>query len=287
MVAAKKVARAVSDHPMAHMIPPIEFHTGYINRTIHGIRDMDLLRYAQEVNKHVLLAGDTGPGKTAMVMAYAAQYGIPLVTIACNGGIDPNSFWGGYVPDQVTGGLRWQDSDALGVVIHGGILYVDEPNFMPPKTAASFHPLLDARRFVTVMEQGNRQHVAHKSFICFGSYNPDYEGTRPLNKAFKNRFKIKLHIDYSREVESKLVCMPVMLEMADKLRQARKSGDLETPVSTNMLVEFEELAVDLGLVFALENFVGAFESEERDAVRSIIELHHHDLGVQLEQMMAD
>lgn len=293
-MAVKKAAKPDhSDHPLAELIPSPVFYNGdtergispYISRTVRGIRDMDLLTYAHEVRKNVLLFGDTGPGKTAMVMAYCAMRGLPLVTIACNGGIDPNSFWGSYVFDEVTGQLAWQWADPALVIMHGGVLYLDEPNFMPPKTAASFHPLLDARRMVTVMERGNHRIVGHPDLFVIGSYNPDYEGTRPLNKAFRNRFKIKVLIDYSEEVEAKLVYMPSVLEIAGKLRAARKGGDLDTPCSTNMLVEFEELAVDLGLSFATDNFIAAFEADERDAVKAVFEMHSHDLTLQLEQMM--
>lgn len=296
MAALKKATKASpSDHPLAELIPDVAFHIGdrdrgqspYISRIIRGIRDLDLLKYAQEVRKNVLLFGDTGPGKTAMVMAFAAAEQLPLVTIPCNGGIDPNSFWGSYVFDEATGQPKWQESDVTLVIRHGGVLYLDEPNFMPPKTAAAFHPLLDARRMVTIMERGNQRVMAHDSTFIIGSYNPDYEGTRPLNKAFRNRFKIKVHIDYSDEVEAKLVMMPVVLEIAHKVRAARRNGDIDTPVSTNMLVEFEELAVDLGLEFAIENFIAAFEADERDAVKTVFEMYTHDLGLQLEQMMGD
>lgn len=296
MAAIKKVIKASpSDHPLAELIPDMAFFAGdrernmspYISRNIRGIRDLDLLKYAQEVRKNVLLFGDTGPGKTAMVMAFAAVEQLPLVTIPCNGGIDPNSFWGSYVFDEATGQPKWQESDVTAVIRHGGVLYLDEPNFMPPKTAASFHPLLDARRMVTIMERGNQRILAHEQTFIVGSYNPDYEGTRPLNKAFRNRFKIKVLIDYSDEVEAKLVMMPVVLEIAQKMRAARKNGDLDTPCSTNMLVEFEELAVDLGLEFATENFIAAFEADERDAVKTVFEMHAHDLGLQLEQMIGE
>jgi len=274
----------VKIHPLKHLVPSSDIADSYISRTIADVEDLDLLKYAQGEQKNVLLFGDTGPGKTAMVMAYAAVTKQPIVTIACNGGIDPNTFWNSIVPDMETGGIKDVDSEVTEVVRHGGILYLDEINFMPPKTTAVFHPLLDARRFITMPGRGNQRVMAHKNLFIIGSYNPGYQGTRPLNAAFKNRFKLKLPIDYSREVESQLVCMPVMLDLADKLRSSRQDGVLETPTSTNMLIEFEEFAIDLGLRFAIDNFVAAFEADERDAVRAVIELHMSDIEWQLEQM---
>lgn len=274
------------EHPLEALIPDPSYAESYISRTINGVRDLDVLRYAQSVQKNVLMEGDTGPGKTAMVMAFASEFKLPLVTVACNGGIDPNTFWGGYQPDPATNGIQYGDSDVTQVIALGGVLYLDEPNFMPPKTSAVFHPLLDRRRFITIMEQGNRRVFAHDDTVVISSMNNGYAGTRPLNAAFKNRFAIKLSIDYSFEVESKLLYMPIMLEIADKLRNARKSGDLATPTSTNMLIEFEELAYDMELPFAIDNFVAAYEAEERDAVRTVFELSMHDLELQVEQMTA-
>lgn len=282
---ATRKATTKTEHPLKDRVPSKDFKSEYVSRFFEDIRDLDLLRYAHEVQKPTLLFGDTGPGKTAMVMAYAAEFDLPLVTVNCNGGIDPNSFWGATIFDHGQQAPVWQDSEVTEVIQHGGVLYLDEVNFMPPKTSAVFHPLMDARRFVTIIEQGNRIVHGSPELFVIGAYNPGYEGTRPLNPAFKNRFKMKLEIDYDINVESKLVCMPVILELAKKLREARALGTITTPTSTNMLIEFEEFAADLGLQFAINNFLAAFAPEERDAVRTVIELHQHDMGLQLEQMI--
>jgi hypothetical protein len=80
-----------------------------------------------------------------------------------------------------------------------------------------------------------------------------------------------------------------MLDFAGKLRARGKAGDIETPVSTNMLVEFEVLAVDLGYQFATENFLSAFAEEERHAVQEAFEMFSDKIQEQLAEMiqMAD
>jgi hypothetical protein len=170
------------------------------------------------------------------------------------------------------------------VIRHGGILYVDEFNFLPAKVAATFHGLLDKRRQVTILDKGNEVVQAHPDLQVIVAFNPEYEGTRPLNAATKNRFKLKLRFDYDRKVEEQLVYLPVMLDVAAKLRASNKAGDLETPVSTNMLIEFEELAVDLGYDFAVENFLNAFHEDERSSVANIMELHSAAIRDQLAEM---
>lgn len=307
-------------HVLQHLIPDSIFADEYISREIKGVKDIDLLRYAKEARKNTLLFGPTGPGKTSLVLAYAATDKLPLVTIQANGAVDPNTFWGGWQPrpdldedaiDRFLGlyelvkakmpkaslaeimavatammdrsQLQWVYSDNALVVINGGVLYINEANFMHPKIAAVFHGL-DKRRQVNILEKGNEVLFASPELQLIIDYNPDYEGTRPLNAAFKNRFTLKVKFDYDAEVEGQLVYLPVMLEVATKLRNSHRAGDLETPVSTNMLIEFEELAVDLGLDFAIENFLNAFHEDERSAVRDVLELHKITITDQIAEM---
>jgi len=282
--AKKTVKPTESTHVLSHLIPEDLFREEYVSRVIHGVRDVDLLRYAKAARDNLMLFGPTGPGKTSLILAYAATDQIPLVTVQCNGAIDPQTFWGGV--SDVDGRLMWQDSEITKVVREGGVLYLDEVNFLPPKVAATFHGLLDKRRQITLLEKGNEVIKAHDDLQIVVAYNPDYEGTRPLNAAFKNRFSLKLRFDYDEAVERELICLPVMLQLASKLRMAQRNGDLETPVSTNMLIEFEEIAVDLSYAFAVDNFLNAFGEEERQPVTEAFDLFSEQIKSELAQMEA-
>jgi nitric oxide reductase NorQ protein len=270
--------------PLAHLIPEIAFADEYISRKVGGIKDLDLLKYAKNARKNLLLFGPTGPGKTSLILAYGAKNKIPVVTVQCNGAVDPNTFWGGISFDEDGNIAGWQDSEITQVIEHGGIIYLDEVNFLAPKVAAVFHPLLDKRRQITIPELGNKVIKAHADLQVVASYNPDYEGTKPLNAAFKNRWPVKLKWDYDETVEKELLALPVMQEIAKKLRTAHNTGDLETPISTNMLIEFEELAIDLGYDFAVENFLNAFADEERQAVSEAFDLHSAEVQAQVKEM---
>lgn len=277
-------------HPLHDLIPEQRYAPqadggDYVSRTIHGVLDMDMMEYANDVGMNVMIYGDTGPGKTSCVQAYAAKQGLPLVTVMCNGGVDPNTFWVYPVPDPEEG-FKMIPTDVLQVIKHGGVLYLDELNFLPPKTTASFNSVLDGRRYVNVMELGNQRIHAHEDLLIVASFNPKYQGTRPLNEALMNRFGIKLEFDYDAKVERALVCMPVVLEIASKLRHARSQGTLVTPVSTNMLIEFEVHTLNVGLGFAIDNFCAAFQPEERPAVKDVFELQMQNLEVQEKTMIA-
>lgn len=112
---------------------------------------------------------------------------------------------------------------------------------------------------------------AHADVVIVASCNEGYEGTYPLNKALKNRFQHFLDVDYDADIESTLVSSPTLIELAVRLRELGKSGDLQTPVSTNKLIELELLASELSLDYALNNFLSYFAADERPPVREAIE----------------
>lgn len=267
-----------------HLIPESRFAEEYISRKVEGVWDTHLLRYNREAGNNTLLSGPTGPGKTSLILAYAAADQLPLVTVQCNGAVDPDTFWGGLAFDDVGNLIGYQYSEISLVIKHGGVLYLDEVNFLAAKVAAVFHGALDKRRQITIPERGNELIKLHANTQIIAAYNPDYEGTKPLNAAFKNRFKVKIRFNYDEAVERELVYAPIMLELASKLRISHRSGDLDTPTSTNMLIEFEELAVDLGYEFAMNNFLNAFNDEERSSVMEAVDMYSDEIKTQVKKM---
>ncbi|NBO56453.1 MAG: hypothetical protein EBU84_18100, partial [Actinobacteria bacterium] len=67
-----------------------------------------------------------------------------------------------------------------------------------------------------------------------------------------------------------LVTSGRLLELASQLRAQTETGNLSTPVSTNLLMEFEEIASDVGFDFACTNFIAAFSSDEQQVVQEVL-----------------
>lgn len=280
MSAKTKTTRKSASSLWDELVPPSWLATDYLNRSYPTgettQRDVDILALAKKMRMNTLIYGPTGPGKTSCVLAYCAEFGIPFYSVSCNGAVEPRQLFGSYVPTEEAGKYVWQDGPVTTMVRNGGVLLLNEVNFMPPRIAAALYSLTDKRRTLYLMEH-NEVIVAHDDFQVIADFNPDYEGTRPLNEAFKNRFAVKLYFDYDTVIEQQLVNSDALLRLAGLLRASHKVGDLVTPISTNMLMEFEDIVEDIGLEFAVENFLNAFALDERASVQEVIELQRISL----------
>lgn len=232
--------------------------------------DFQVFDYAHAHHYNVLVEGPTGLGKTSAVIAWAGRNGKPFYAVSSNVAIDPSQLFGKFVPDGI-GGFRWQDGPVTDLVRHGGVLLINEINFLPERISTVLFSLLDSRREITLLDHEGEVITAHQDLLIVGDLNPDYEGTRPLNKALRNRFAIQMSWEYDDAIERQLVRGTSLRELAALLRRAQHDGEVDAPVSTGMLVEFEQIAAGLGLDAAIGNLVNHFPTEEeRQAVNVVI-----------------
>lgn len=247
--------------------------TTYVSRTRalgNERSDFEVLDYAHELRHNVLIEGPTGLGKTSAVIAWAGHHRKHFYAVSSNVAIDPSQLFGKFVPDGI-GGFRWQDGPVTDLVRHGGVLLINEVNFLPERISTVLFSLLDARREITLLDHSGEVITAHDDLLIVGDLNPDYEGTRPLNKALRNRFAIQMAWDYDAEIERQLVRGTSLRDLAALLRRAQQRGEVDAPTSTGMLVEFEQVAAGLGLDAAIHNLINHFPTEEeREAVHVVI-----------------
>lgn len=269
---------SVPSHQLAS-IPDKKIVEEYVSRTIEGKEDFEIFNFAHESNINVLIEGPTGPGKTTAVMAYAAKNDHAFYAVPSNVGVEPSQLFGKFIPDG-EGGFVWQDGPVTDLVRHGGVLLINEVNFIPPRVATVLFGLLDRRREITLLDHKSEVVKAHDDLLIVADMNPDYSGTQQLNQAFRNRFGLQLHWGYDDKVERKLVGSETLLTMAKALRKQVEDGVLFTPVSTNMLQEFERVA-KFSYDLAILNFVNHFGSEERQAVGVVVNTHKENIGFDL------
>ena len=250
----------------------------YIHRKVYGIEDFKAFDKARANHINVLIYGPTGPGKTTAVEAWAAERGLRMATVSGNASMESRQLFGGFIPDG-NGGYGWIDGPVTDVVRNGGVLLLDEMNFISPKIYTTLYPLTDGRRSITLLDHMGETIVAHEDLTIFATMNPDYIGTTPLNFAMRNRFDIQLSWDYDDAVEAKLVESKSLLALTKQLRNEAAKGQYETPISTNMLMEISQFIndPDLGYEFAVENFIAHFSSDEQASVRLVFQTHEYNI----------
>lgn len=262
---------------VAQLIPNPQLAQEYVHRHLEqlgGLYDFDVLDKAVERRSNVLLEGPTGTAKTTFFRAYAAARGLPFALVECNAAMDPGTILGRTMPDE-HGLIRFIDGDWTLIVRYGGVGLVDEINLLHPRLTASFHQVLAVTRRMSVVEAGETiiagaGGVGEPQPVLFGAcLNPrNYEGTMRLNQALRNRFSKPIDWGYSREVEEQLVDSPTLLDLAGTMRNL---GEIRTPVSTNMLQEFQQHFDDFGIDAAIGFFVCHFPAEERAPVERAFE----------------
>lgn len=260
----------------AAYIPDPALGKKYRHRKIAGVGDFDLLDYAMRTRQNVLLMGDTGAGKTMVGAAYASERAIPYYSLPCDVSIDPSALFGRMYPTDTEGKFEWVDGPVTELVRSGGVLNISEINFMPPKIAASLYPLLDGRRYVPLLGHKGEVVHAHDDLLIIADMNPNYRGTVELNAAFKNRFPLKVVWNYDDGVEKSLVKGATIRSCA---KQLRDGGEVRTPISTNLLIEFETMVQDDSLTyeFAVLNFLNAFTGNEREAVKNVLDVRRNEI----------
>lgn len=272
-------------------VPDESFFTDYVSRVIvkgdasknsPDMTDFDVFDRAFAKKQNVLLEGPTGCAKTSAVLAYAAHKSMPFYAIPSNIGIEPSQLFGKFVP-MPDGSVAWVDGPVTSIVRHGGVLLINEVNFMPDRVATVLFGLLDKRRQITLLDHNAEVIDADDNLLIVADMNPEYEGTRPLNKAFRNRFAVQLPWGYDEDVEKKLIRSNALRDMATKLRADTDNGGLETPCSTNMLMEFEDNYREVSYDYAAFTFIAHYNADERGAVRLVIDTYRDNIDKDLDE----
>ena len=266
-------------------VPPKALADRYVHRKIWGQEDFTVYDHARAEGTNVLIYGPTGPGKTTSVEAWCAARELRMATISGNASMEPSQMTGKFVSDG-EGAFMWIDGPVTDVVRNGGVLLLDEVNFINPKIYTNLYALTDGRRSITLLDHHGETIEAHPDLTIFATMNPDYIGTTPLNYAFRNRFDIQIPWDYDDAVEEKLISCKSLRILMKQLRIEADKGQYETPISTNMGMEFVELVGSLGYEFASENFIAHFSADEQASVRMVFQTHEYnlksDLGLEVE-----
>lgn len=161
---------------------------------VGSLRPVDTILVALLARGHALLEGVPGIAKTTLVKAFATALGCSARRIQFTPDLLPADITGTYVlsPRDGTFSLRAGP-------IFANIVLADEINRAPAKTQSALLQAMQER--VVTIDRGT--FPLPKDFTVFATQNPvEYEGTYPLPEAQKDRFMLKIVMDYpAREEE--------------------------------------------------------------------------------------
>lgn len=178
--------------------------------------DKKALALSVRDNKPCLLVGETGTGKTSAIreLAYLRKQAYVRVNMT-----------GFTTPDELIGSKAVKDGATYfeyGIITdamkRGAILVIDEINATTPDCLFILHGLLDEDRQITLPT--GEVVKPHVDFRVFATCNPDYEGTKSMNKAFIDRFPIIIEVNVlnpKREKELLVKRIGISDDLADKM----------------------------------------------------------------------
>lgn len=261
------------------LIPDPRLALGYVHRNVFGIEDFELLDGAREEKENVMLIGPTGSAKTTLFRAYASARQLPICIVDCNGGMEPSTIIGQTI--MIKGSSYFQKGE-LPLVLgnkEGGVILFDEMNLATSRINAAWHQLLAVTRKLGIPEAGMT--IKPEGSILMGTamnIGASYSGTVELNAALQNRFAVTVPWDYDEEVERQLLTSETLLTAAMEIR---KEPDVTTPVSTNMLMEYERHCHRYGYDVANGLFLAKFLEDEQPGVKTGMEAYSDTIKEEL------
>ena len=160
-----------------------------LDRVIIGQGDVKALSIASLVaGGHALLEGVPGTGKTLLALSLARLLGCRFRRIQFTPDLMPADLVGANVFNPKSQEFAFHPGP-----VFTDVLLADEINRTPPRTQAA---LLEAMQEKAATVDGVRYHVS-TVFTVFATQNPvEFEGTYPLPEAQRDRFLVKINIDF-------------------------------------------------------------------------------------------
>ena len=144
--------------------------------TDYDIRLMQKIAVAIDLNQPILIEGGSGLGKSETTERLGAMLNREIYYANCHD-FTPDVLIGGMkVVNNTTTGFGWVDGVVMQAIRNGGVLFLDEYNFMNGETRGRLHEILDAvlnhKATVSLVENNTEQVTVHPDFRLIAAQNP-------------------------------------------------------------------------------------------------------------------
>lgn len=149
---------------------------------------------------NILLESNPGMGKTKMASTISQSIGLEFSRIQSTPDLMPSDITGTHIIDESSGKAEFEFQEGP---IFANMVLADEINRATPKTQSALLEAMQEKQ-VTV---GNRSYELERPFFLIATQNPiEQEGTYPLPEAQRDRFMMKIKLDFpEHEEEQKIV----------------------------------------------------------------------------------
>ncbi len=199
---------------------------------------------------NLLLESNPGLGKTKLTETISKVIGLEFSRIQNTPDLMPSDITGTHIINESGDKTEFEFQEGP---IFANMVLADEINRATPKTQSALLEAMQEKQ-VTV---GNRTYSLDNPFFLIATQNPlEHEGTYPLPEAQRDRFMMKLELDYPEEQEEQEIVERFTTEL-------EFTADLKQVVSKPSLIKLQEFTRQMPVANDIRNYAVSIVKETR------------------------
>lgn len=223
-------------------------------------REIDLVVAALAADRHIVLEGPPGTGKSTLLRSVAAELGIGFEFVEGNAELTPSRLIGHFDPARVLADgydpAVFVDGPVVSALREGSLLYIEELNRVPEETLNVLVTVMSERE-INVPRLGRV--AAAPGFRLVAAMNPfDAVGTARISSAISDRV-CRLAVDYQDLADELAITKRHGASVTDQfvgkavelVRLTRSHADLRSGSSVRGSIDMSAVAASLAEVRGL------------------------------------